>query len=190
VLQGRADSQEKANAKPQQGQRKQSVDRVKRPTVEQGRTLDLRELARKGCFKAWHGGRVGWSQGGNETASLGWRVVPEGGGLVLALSYRVVRTGQDVEVRVPLETTRPHFSGVRWWGRCPCGRRAAKLHLAPGAVRFACRRCHGLTYASVQRHDARVDALRRDPDALRRILDDAAANPPGSGLLLALKAIR
>jgi hypothetical protein len=163
---------------------------IKRPTVEQGRTLDLGELARKGCFQPWYRGRVGWSHGGNETASLGFRVLPEGGGLVLALSYRVVRTQQDVEVRVPLETTRPHFGGVRWWGRCPCGRRASKLHLAPGAVRFACRHCHGLTYASVQQHDVRVDALRRDPDAICRILDDAAANRLGSRLLLALKAMR
>jgi hypothetical protein len=162
----------------------------KRPTLEQGRTLDLGEMARKGCFRPWYRGRVGWSDGGDETASLGFRVVPEGGGLVLALSYRVVRTGEDVEVRVPLETTRPHFGGVRWWGRCPCGRRVAKLHLAPGAVRFACRHCHGLTYASVQQHDARVDALRRNPDAIARILDGAAANPLGSGLLLALKAMR
>jgi hypothetical protein len=163
---------------------------LKRPTVEQSRTLDLGELARKGCFEAWRVGRVGWSQGGNETASLGWRVLPEGGGLVLWLSYRVVSAQQDVEIRVPLETTRPRFGGVRWWGRCPCGRRAAKLHLAPGAVRFACRHCHGLTYASVQQHDARVDALRRDPGALRRNLDGAAANPLGSGLLLALTAMR
>jgi hypothetical protein len=162
----------------------------KRPTVEQGRTLDLREMAREGCFKPWCSGRVGWSDGGDEAASLGFRVLPEGGGLVLALSYRVVRTGQDVEVRVPLEATRPHFGGVRWWGRCPCGRRVTKLHLAPDAVHFACRQCHGLTYASAQQHDARVDALRRDPDAIYRLLDDAAANPLGSRLLLALKAMR
>jgi hypothetical protein len=145
---------------------------LKRPTVEQGLTLDLGQLARKGCFKSWYSGRVGWSEGGNETASLGFHVLPEGGGLVLWLSYRVVGRQQDVEVRVPLETTRPHFGGVRWWFVCPlavngraCGRRAGKLYLPPGARYFGCRRCYGLTYTSCQeshKFDSVYRLLARD----------------------------
>ncbi len=163
---------------------------TKRDTVEDGRTLDLGEMARKGCFVPWYSGRCTWYSGETETASIGYTVRPADVGLVLVLSYNMVRTKQEVEVRIPLETTRPHFGGVRWWGRCPCGRRVRKLYLPPGAGRFACRTCHGLTYESVQSHDKRVDALRRNPDLIERILDDAAANPLCSKLLIALKALR
>lgn len=39
----------------------------------------------------------------------------------------------------------------RWRFTCPgCDRGAYKLYKAPGSALFRCRRCHGLTYASVQ----------------------------------------
>ena len=54
---------------------------------------------------------------------------------------------------------------------------------------FKCRHCYDLTYRSVQTHDTRVDALRRNPARLAAILE----NPGGAldtGLILALKALR
>ena len=65
----------------------------------------------------------------------------------------------------------------------------AKLYLPPGSRYFGCRRCHRLTYTSCQEHDKRVDALRRNPDALSALMDDAKALGT-SQLLLALKALR
>ena len=163
---------------------------TKRDTVEDGRTLNLAEMARKGCFTPWYTGRCTWFHGGTETASIGYAVRPEAAGLVLVLSYTIVRSKEEVEVRIPLETTRPHFGGVRWWGRCPCGRRVMKVYLPPGGNRFECRTCHGLTYESVQTHDVRVDALRRNPDEIDRILDEPAARLSSARLLIALKALR
>ena len=115
----------------------------------------------------------------------------------LRLSTTFKATGAAVDYRVCLTTTRPRFGGLRWWFVCPltkagrpCTRRVGKLYLPPGGHYFGCRHCHDLTYESVQQHDKRVDALRRNPALLERILDDAAARPLGPELLLALKALR
>jgi hypothetical protein len=68
-----------------------------------------------------------------------------------------------------IEIVRTRLSfGFRHWFRCPglavgacCGRRAGilYLYLPSNDRRFACRKCHDLTYQSVQRHDARLDRL-------------------------------
>ena len=45
-----------------------------------------------------------------------------------------------------LTTTTPRFGGLRYWLLCPrCGRRVGKLYLVD---RWACRRCHNLSYQS------------------------------------------
>src|SRR5262245_13691493 len=137
---------------------------TKRQTVEESRALDLAEVARKTTLNAWSSGRVSWSHGDKEVASISYTVGREDGARVLTLEYTVTGTGERVTIPIRLEATRPCFGGLRWWGRCPCGRRVGKLYLPDGATRFACRHCHGLTYASCQRHDKRADALRRDPD--------------------------
>ncbi len=62
-------------------------------------------------------------------------------------------------------------------------------YLPPSARYFGCRHCHELTYRSAQEHDKRVDAFRRNPAALRTLMDDPKALSL-SQLLLALKASR
>jgi hypothetical protein len=162
---------------------------TKRQTVEEARTLDLSELARDGAFAPGRSGRVRWLRGETETASISYSVAEAAGGLVLTLHYTVTRTGEAVDISVRLETTRPRFGGVRWWGRWPCGRRVRKLYLPGGATRFACRQCHRLTYASAQEHDKRVDFLRKYPDALMTMLASGVGNLSNINLLLALKAV-
>jgi len=52
---------------------------------------------------------------------------------------------------VPIEITRPHFGGMRWWFSCPqCEKRCQKLYLPPRQWEIACRLCHNLTYTSSQ----------------------------------------
>jgi hypothetical protein len=79
----------------------------------------------------------------------------------LQLSYCWVwgATGQQDSATYPveLETTHPHFGGLRWWFLCPlvvrgqaCSRRVGKLYLPPSARYFGCRNCHDLTYTSCQ----------------------------------------
>jgi hypothetical protein len=83
---------------------------------------------------------------------------------------REAATGLTVEVcdadRVFLGSDR-QATGVAWsglpnggrrgWLLCSrCGRRASKLYVPPpGLADFACRACHGLTYASRQRWNPR-----------------------------------
>ena len=54
-----------------------------------------------------------------------------------------------------------------WAFRLECGARVKKLYLPPGTRYFGCRRCHDLTYESVQTHGTRVEAYLR---ALRPVL--------------------
>jgi hypothetical protein len=173
---------------------------TKADTVEDCLTLDLSMLARDGAFTPWHTGTVRWLRGDQERAAIGYTVHPRGDGLALLLSYRRTPAcgtgGEDVELPVRLETTPLHFGGARWWALCPlsvngvgCGRRVGKVYLPPGGRYFGCRVCYKLTYRSAQEHDKRVDALRRNPEALLATLEDPKALGTGQ-LLLAIKALR
>jgi hypothetical protein len=168
--------------------------------VEECRALDLRELARDGPYVPGRSGVLRWLLGGQETGAISYQVVPsEGGGrLLLVSSYRWSKDeeeGQPIKVPIPLETTRPHFGGLRWWGcgplqvrGVPCLRRVAKRYLPPASRYFGCRHCHELTYKSAQTHDKRVDALRRNPG----LLADLLGNLQGASVTrlgLALKAL-
>jgi hypothetical protein len=132
--------------------------------VEDCLVLDLGGLVRAGAIALNSIGTFHWRQAGRSVASVGFSVESaQEGSMVLRLAYH--RNGEKVSQAVPLESTGPRF-GVRWWGRCPgpvagvgCGIRVAKLYLPPGERFFACRRCHALTYASVQEAH-RIDGVQ------------------------------
>ena len=94
----------------------------------------------------------------------------------------VVKRGQDeqeVSDLIFIESTKPYFGGDRWWFLCPlikngriCDKRVGRLYLPPNASNFGCRDCYDLTYTTVQKHDKCVDSLRRNPDALRALIED------------------
>ncbi len=169
----------------------------KATTVEDCRVLDLGLLARQHAFVPWYQGNLRWTSGDRELASIGFFIRPaEHGGLILELRYRLSATAEDVAIPVRIESTRPHFGGVRWWGRCPlildgrnCHRRIGKLYLPPWGRYFGCRHCYRLAYRSAQEHDSRVDLLRRDPEGLAAIIGSHETESPGR-LLLAIKALR
>src|SRR5262245_16929707 len=80
------------------------------------------------------------------------------------LSYTVAATGEAIECRNQLVTTRLPSGGVRWWFICPlvtndraCEARVKKLYLPPGGRYFGCRTCYDLTYSSCQTHDKQFD---------------------------------
>ncbi len=61
------------------------------------------------------------------------------------------RYGEEVHSSISLITTTPHFGGRRWWFKCPVKHiRVGKLYLPPGAIHFASRKAHDLTYTSCQ----------------------------------------
>lgn len=77
----------------------------------------------------------------------------------------IVRASDRPSVAQPTITS--SSPGQRRWLACPnCGRRMFKLYRPPNSQVFACRKCHDLTYRSVQEHDARLDRLLTTPDHL------------------------
>lgn len=59
--------------------------------------------------------------------------------------------GQVMNYSIQLVTTQPNYGGCRPWFLCPtCDRRAAKLYLAYGHLKYECRRCANLAYESTR----------------------------------------
>lgn len=158
----------------------------KRTIVEQCRSLDAAKLARDGVFArrgyagdAW---KLAWTNGlGEQTLALiYWLESVSHDDLVLHLYERVWPDGRKTSFgeAIRLAKTRPNFGGQRWWFICPltvnsvaCGRRVQKLYLPPDGRYFGCRTCHDLTYRSAREHDSRVDALLKNPYALKAALE-------------------
>lgn len=85
---------------------------------------------------------------------------------IMEYTFRSGDVVEEVQQTASLITTRPYFGGVRWWFACPrCLRRCANLYLAPGARRFACRRCLQLRYLT-----QRVDCGERLHLRARRLV--------------------
>jgi hypothetical protein len=67
----------------------------------------------------------------------------------------ITRSGENLDYKVFLATTRPRWGGLRWWFICPllenghtCGRRVRKLYRPRYGKYYGCRRCHNLSYVS------------------------------------------
>jgi hypothetical protein len=136
----------------------------KRPTrraaVEDCLTLSVAALRRDGVLRPGWSGAWRWERGQRieiETEADGIRDSR------LRISYTRTQDGQaqSVAQEVPVRWD-PVFRGLRPWLHCPrCRSRRAAVHLPPCVPWFGCTGCYGLTYRSVQEHDARVDRIRR-----------------------------
>jgi hypothetical protein len=85
-------------------------------------------------------------------------------------------TGEELEIddKIYLATTRPHFGGLRWWFICPrSNRRVRKLHLPLGGRHFWSRRAYRLGYGS-QRESWYDRAYRRCRKLYHRLGGDPA----------------
>jgi hypothetical protein len=172
----------------------------KKSVVEDCWSLDANRWMREGILKAGvrYTGASIWYRDATlkETvSSIGYEVNTIEAGPWVRLFYTVTRTGEELNYRIHLETTRPRFGGLRWWFICPlivngrsCERRVGKVHLAPGSRYFGCRHCHRLTYSSTQTHDKRVDAFRRNPELVDALMENLSRCSPGQ-LILMLKAV-
>ncbi|MDB4285529.1 hypothetical protein N9903_01330 [bacterium] len=150
---------------------------VARWTVENCRCIDISKFGTEGALRLGRhtSGQLTWSNNhtGEETASVGYEVnARDASDAWLRLHYAVNAHGPDhenIDYKVPLETTRPNFGGLRWWFLCPavgCERRVRKLYLR--GKYFACRHCYKLTYTSCQ------DSYKSD-----RMFADFATDIPG-----------
>lgn len=136
----------------------------KKTTVEECLNLPIRfftsrDLIQEGTQKR---GLFKWKdpRSGERVASVTYEVDYQNRNPVLWLFFACRLEGNEVKgyERIELESTSPHYGGNRWWMLCPSprdevecnGNRCGKLYLPPGAVFFACRECHDLTYESCQ----------------------------------------
>ena len=136
-----------------------------RRTVESCLTLDTCYMQRKGLF--WGKGCRGtlrWRHipSEEEAGSVGYRVDRYEKELVLFYTWTGEKEeGEKVEQLILLDTTSPHFGGLRYWVLCPgCGRRCSKLYACAGRKYFSCRLCYDLTYQS-SNDSRRYDSLFR-----------------------------
>lgn len=146
-----------------------------RPLKEDGTTIDLALLLRKGWVTdgKWGTGRLTWSDSTGWSASISYQynmLDPENASLTL--TYRNRRGGEDWTDRnqvLGLVYTVPPFGGRRWWVLCPVlKQRAGKLYLPAGGDVFASRKAWGFAYRS-QRSPSRDRAFERLFSLQRRL---------------------
>jgi len=153
-----------------------------RDCVEDCLALSVGWLQRTGKIspdsESWGG--VSWAyRTGEPIASVGYEVETrrQAGYDFGSMLLRYSRQGKSLETRIPLMSWPMPWGGPRWGFRCPvCNRPCRKIYLPPGNNRFACRICHGLTYASCQASH-KYDAMFRrlgltEKEALRIFAPD------------------
>jgi hypothetical protein len=148
-----------------------------RPTVESALRLDIDAIVRAGAIKPG-----AYVEGNLKLPSYDGELVIEFGSSVstagswIRLKYTVTdywtEKQHEIDDKIYLTTSRPHFGGQRWWFVCPNeNRRVRKLHLPLGGHRFRSRRAYRLAYAS-QREAVHDRAMRRARKLCRRLGGD------------------
>lgn len=131
----------------------------KASTADESKRLTLK--AYRGALRSIERGERGmamfnpsWSIGDKPAGSVTLIFTGGPGSVEARLEYTQTERGDkktDYSYRVGLTTTRTPWDSLRYWWTCPnCGGRCGTLYLPPGAHRFACRKCHDLTYTSSQ----------------------------------------
>ena len=144
------------------GRREGSGRRPERRKLETCCWLSIASLRRAGALGVDGEGEIAWSNGAQVSYrhSQGQLLIPSPGGGLQA--FKLART--------PC-----HFGRERVWIECSCGSRVSKLFLACGS--FACRRCHGLAYASTSLDY--IDRLWWKQEKLERRLGPNLGRPRG-----------
>jgi hypothetical protein len=122
---------------------------VKKIPVEKCVTLDVQALKHAGYFAPGTGRQRLDIRPGDRYLAILTLAMGEGGFSLEGDAYPL--RGSIVPVRCTIELVRtPAINrGERVWFACPvCRKPVGKLYLPPGGKGFACRDCHGLTYAS------------------------------------------
>ena len=129
-------------------------------TVEECRVISVKGFKKLFRFRLGDG-TITWNTEEEDMGKAAFLVQSARDKLLLWLFYTLTseKTGNktDYKYSIPIQTTQPHFGGVRYWLTCPlvsngnpCNRRVGKLYLPPGGHYFGCRHCYDLTYRSCQ----------------------------------------
>lgn len=140
--------------------------------VDDGLSLNINKLVRGGQIlkSGSHAGTVYWTKAstGEKTSSIGYEsntLNPDD--MWLRIHYTCTIEGKEYEMdyKIILTTTQPHYGGKRFWFECPLTkRRTSVLHSPPGSKWFACRHAFGLQYQSQS-----LDELSRANEKVYRI---------------------
>ena len=136
-------------------------------TCEAQHRIDIRYLKKIGVLSNSRGsGILAWESRGKQTGSIRYRREDNR----LLLMYRTQRRGsdwRDITQQIWLTQTPCNYGGHRYYFLCPdCGRQVAVLYGA--GIRFLCRQCHSLAYASQNETDS--DRVLRKMRKLRKRL--------------------
>jgi hypothetical protein len=153
-----------------------------RPVVEQALSLDVDWFRREGVLvpHCRDSSSVTWPNvgTGEKSVSIAYELQTEADVGWLRLTYPIMSRAtdelQELDYRVKLVTTRPHFGDVRWWFLCPLTwQRVRMLYLHPFYDRFASRQALGLTHASYW--ESRKDRAKRRVQKILRQLGGTGA---------------
>jgi hypothetical protein len=129
----------------------------KKDTVEDCRSIGIPFLTKQGFFCGHKYGRITWSRGEREVASIGVTVsIMDDEGYVkfnYSTTHRSTEEKTSHDYKVSLAKTPCHFGGERHWFVCQCRRRIGTLYMPPGGGRFRCRHCCGISYNTHLPHD-------------------------------------
>ena len=159
-------------------------------TTDGALTLDLVQCVRLGQFRpgAHVQGTIAWvmSNDGRRIGSVSYSAnMRDPKDAWVRLMYSTTHKGKavDLDYRIELTTTVPHFGGVQWWFICPMsGHRVRCLHSVGHCERFAGRRFLRLGYKGQREtwSDQRLRAARVADAKLGgtgNLMDDPPAKP-------------
>ncbi len=128
-----------------------------RPTVDDGKSIDLALILRKGWMRDGSQGwshRLEWSCRGEPSGNISYDYDmrdPNAASMTLRFTVtpRSTGIGKDHVQTIRLSYTVPRFGGRRWWMHCPItGARVGKLHVPAGGDIFASRTAWRMGYRS------------------------------------------
>lgn len=132
--------------------------RCGKPTTDDMRALDVRQLHRAGVLTPGNVCGWNWLRNGQTTATVTICTRTDH----VVVSYQQSWRGgpwQAYKNTIKLAWTACHYGGQRPWWLCPsCGRRVALLYCGQGC--YACRKCFDLAYRSQRETDEDL-AIRR-----------------------------
>jgi len=143
-----------------------------RVTTEETKRIDIRYLKKQNMLRPNTKGSLSWSCGGEPTGNINYTMYEN----TMILNFRWQHYWDDdwqsVGQTIWFDRTHCNYGGSRKWFLCPhCSKRVAILYGAD--VRFLCRHCYRLPYASqgesyLDRMERKANkiSLKLDPDGL------------------------
>lgn len=140
--------------------------------LDEGLKLNIHKLKRKEklTLNVWSSGVLQWNKGEKHVPSINYElstIDQEDMWMRIRYTHTTYYNDEDEELdyKIRLTTTQPHYGGKRLWFLCPLtGKRAATLYLPSGYRRFASRYAYNLKYMSQSK-----SPLHREIDNMWRL---------------------